>query len=143
MEEKILLGRATDLVKYCEGELVYITKHSWDCDWYWGMGYIGNKNCHTHFNNTFLENGMIFKSAKECFSSTKITDKEWWIIKDLFKQAYALKECAEVYQYGGHCTTTEETKVIKSLDVAKMLNQDLKIVLDTVWELLEKISKRH
>jgi uncharacterized protein YerC len=61
----------------------------------------------------------------------------------LFKQAYALKECAEVYQYGGHCTTSAETKVIKSLDVAKMLNQDLKIVLDTVWELLEKISKRH
>ena len=34
---------------------VYLYDFSWDCDWYWGGGYIGNNQLHTHFNSCFLE----------------------------------------------------------------------------------------
>ena len=85
---------------------------------------------------------MVWKHASDCFSQTKITEKEWWIIKDLFKQAEILKNCAEIYRYGGNCTESEEAKVIKNQLMADTINKDLKIVLDTVWELLEIINKR-
>ena len=31
-------------------ETIYLTPPSWDCDWYWGFGYLGNKNCHYHID---------------------------------------------------------------------------------------------
>ena len=34
-----------------EGERVYLSKHSWDCGWYWGFGYVGNRDCHFHLSN--------------------------------------------------------------------------------------------
>jgi hypothetical protein len=59
MTNKIYLG------KY-EGELVYLSKHSWKCDWYWGFGYVGNRNWHFHFS-TFLQDSKysseVFKEA--------------------------------------------------------------------------------
>jgi hypothetical protein len=39
--EKILLG-------YNNNEPIYLSPPSWDCGWYWGFGYLGNKNCHYH-----------------------------------------------------------------------------------------------
>ncbi len=36
-------------------EAIYLEDFTWDCGWYWGGGYIGNKNMHCHFNGCFLE----------------------------------------------------------------------------------------
>ena len=66
-----------------------------------------------------------------------ITQDQWWVIRDLFKQAYALKEAAEVYQYGGHQTTAPGiTDCIKNLEMAAQINKDLEIVLNKVWDFL-------
>jgi hypothetical protein len=57
----------------------------------------------------------------------------------LFIQAYALKECAEIYQYGGHQTTEKQiTDIIKDKAKADNLNKDLKKVLDLIWDLVNK-----
>lgn len=140
--DKILLGTTTSNLKdFDEGEKIFITKHSWDCSWYFGFGYIGNKNIHTHFREVFLKD--VFKSVNECFSKTKITESEWWLLKDLFKQAYTLKECAEVYQYGGHMTSDcKKSYVINDRHTANLLNKDLETVLNRIWELLEEINLR-
>ena len=83
---RILLGRVAKNAKtYADGELLFLTKHTWDCGWYWGFGYIGNRNCHFHFDS-LLEN---HKLASELFSDTNISNEDWWVIRDLFKQAYA------------------------------------------------------
>lgn len=34
---------------------VYLYDFEWECNWYWGGGYIGNKNFHTHFDSAFLK----------------------------------------------------------------------------------------
>jgi len=34
----------------CDGLSVYLTDASWDCDWYWGLGYIDNRDFHTHMD---------------------------------------------------------------------------------------------
>ena len=72
-----------------------------------------------------------------------ITQDQWWLIRDLFKQAYALKAAAEVYQYGGHQTTRPGmTDCIKNLEMAARINKDLETVLDKVWDFLSNEVKK-
>lgn len=138
MNERIRLGKVKEncVIASIAGETIYLNKHSFDCGWYWGFGYIGNNHMHTHFDNCFLGKNISL-SPDEIFESTKITEAKWWIIKDLFKQAYALKNAAEVYQYGGHCCGEKEIiSLIRSKEKAEAINDDLKVVLDRIWKEL-------
>ena len=125
--DKIYLGNTTEYGR------LYLSKHSWDCGWYWGFGYIGNSRLHMHIDS--LINGE-YDVNKIFDGSTGITQDQWWIIRDLFRQAYALKAAAEVYQYGGHQTSKPGiTDCIKNLEMAAQINKDLEIVLNKVWFL--------
>ena len=110
---------------------VWLTKHKWDCGWYWGFGYLGNLQCHYHFSSV-LENNLL---ASKYFSSTNISDKDWWVIRDLFEQAYALRRAYEVYYRGGghQSSLTGVTDVILNKELAAAINKDLEGVLDRVW----------
>lgn len=135
---KILLGKLkSDAGTLADGENVWLTKQEWDCGWYWSFGYLGNKNCHFHFDSLLYikdSKGGVKYAASELFESTNISDKEWWVMRDLFVQAYALKAAAEVYRYGGHRSTlVGVTDLIKSDDMAKRLNADLEKILDALW----------
>jgi hypothetical protein len=112
------------------GEKIYLSKHSWDCDWYWGFGYIGNRDLHTHASLFIHE--LLWHDNDQVFDTSPIFQKnnDFWIFKDLLKQAYALKDAAEIYQIGGHCITNEKTEVIKSKTKAKSINKDLEKILD-------------
>jgi hypothetical protein len=138
---KVFLGSIKSHAgNFVENEPIWLEKHQWDCGWYWAFGYIGNSKLHTHFEsllNIKNADGSISHTASELFKSTNIKDKEWWVIRDLFVQAYALKNAAEVYQYGGHQTTSPGiTDVIKNKERADQINADLAKVLDTVWDVV-------
>ena len=137
---KILLGKLkTDAGTFADGENLWLEKHNWDCGWYWGFGYLGNKNCHFHFDSLLCikdGKGDVKYCASDLFESTNISDSDWWIIRDLFVQAYALRKAAEVYQYGGHQKTKAgTTDLIKNKERADQINADLAKVLDAVWDL--------
>jgi hypothetical protein len=103
---------------------VYLSRHSWDCNWYYGLGYLGNKNCHYHFES-YLD-GKHWK-IEDVFTKTWLNQSQWWILLDMFKQAYALKHCAEVYRYGGHISSKSSvTDIIQSADKAAIINDDLR-----------------
>lgn len=34
-----------------DGQLIMLRAPSWDCEWYWGFGYLGNKNEHYHLSS--------------------------------------------------------------------------------------------
>jgi len=135
MAEKILLGRLkADAGTYADGENLYLDKHKWDCGWYWGFGYIGNSKSHFHFDS--LLKGSKYQ-ASDIFAQTNISNEEWWLIRDLFQQAYALRAAAEVYIHGGHQTSRPGvTDIIKNPELAKTLNRDLEIVLDKLWDIV-------
>ena len=121
---KLLLGKQGH-------ESIFLTKHQWDCGWYWGFGYIGNHNHHFHIDSLISSETDVSK----IFTQTTISQSAWWIIRDLFIQAYALKAAAAVYSYGGYQTTKVGiTDLIKSSDMEKKTNADLQIVLDRVWD---------
>jgi hypothetical protein len=120
------------------GEKVYIEKHKWDCGWYWGFGYIGNKNLHCHAD-IFVKN-LIWHKADEVFEKSIFkNENDFWLFKDYLKQAYVLKKCAEVYRLGGHCVS--KGKIIVNKEMEDRLNKDLEIVLNALWNLLEELSK--
>ena len=145
--EKILLGTIrNDFEGITSGQKIYLEKHNFDCGWYWGFGYIGNHRLHTHFDNVFLNST---KNASEIFEETEITNDEWWIIRDLFVQAYALKECSAVYRHGGFQTSKKGiTDIIQSDNLERVLNCDLEKVLNKLWDFIsnavvkEKLSKQ-
>jgi uncharacterized coiled-coil protein SlyX len=134
MSEKIYLGKVRDDFKgTVSGEKIFLSKHSFDCGWYWGFGYIGNKNLHCHFDGAFLTGAP--NTPKEIFDTCNFTECEWWVIRDLFIQAYALKDVAAVYRHGGHQTTKKGlTDIIHSSEMADRANKDLQTVLDTLWD---------
>ena len=142
MIDKVLLGRVKkDAGTYADGENIYLEKHEWACSWYWAFGYVGNSQCHFHFDSLMQLKPNKYL-ASEIFSSTNISDKEWWVIRDLFTQAYALAKCAEVYRYGGHQTSQEGvTDIIKNESKAKELNADLQCVLDLLWGFVVEAVK--
>lgn len=136
---KILLGKLKSDAGTCaDGENLWLEKHKWDCGWYWAFGYVGNKNCHFHFDSLLYikdGKGSIKYTASDLFQSTEITDREWWLMRDLFTQAYALKKAAEVYQHGGHqMFKAGVTDIIANKERADQINADLQKVLDLVWD---------
>ena len=147
MTQKIRLGRLkTDAGTHADGEEVYLEKHRWDCGWYWAFGYLGSRTCHFHFDSLLCikdGKGGVKYTASALFSDTPITDTEWWVIRDLFVQAYALKKAAEVYRYGGRQTTLlGVTNLIRSKNLAARLNKDLETVLDTLWNFICKAVQK-
>lgn len=138
MNEKIYLGK----VKH--GEKIWLTKHSWDCDWYWGFGYIGNQNWHFHINSLIdhpKEYHNKWTDITTHFSETWLTQGQWWVLRDLFISAYGLKKATEIYRYGGHQTSSSIPYLVISPEKAKIINDDLKIILDNIWDLLTKWKK--
>ena len=132
-QSKILLGKLNDASSgIAGGENIWLEKHNWSCDWYWGFGYVGNRNCHFHIDSLVKGNAT---TASELFKTTKFTDAQWWVMRDLIIQAYALKTAAEVYRYGGHQTTQAGcTDLIRDAEMTTRLNADLKIILDKMWD---------
>lgn len=142
MSEKIFLGTVRDGIEgmNISGENLYIEKHSFDRDWYWSFGYIGNKDVHMHFSELLYpdtkKSGYNVYNASELFKRPYYSDEDWWIIRDLFVQAYALGKAAEVYKCSGRQTSKPETRIILSYDMHKRINADLEKVLDSIWEIL-------
>lgn len=127
--ERIRLGTTL------EDGLVYLDKHSWDCGWYWSFGYVGNSLYHFHIESLIQS---VYEVDK-IFMHTDIQQDQWWVIRDLFVQAYALQRAAEVYQFGGHQThQAGVTDIINNRDMADKLNADLERVLDTVWTYMKE-----
>ena len=134
MSDKILLGRC---VQY--DEPIYLTKHKWDCDWYWAFGYLGNKNTHFHFEAYINDHRYEVTSH---LKGSNINQNEWWVIRDLFVQAYALKKAAEVYRYGGHQSTRPGiTDLIEDKTMVTRLNADLERILNVLWDFICKAAQ--
>lgn len=88
---------------------VFLICPSWDCDWYWGFGYVetfkrGDIYDHQHFDGLFLKEN-IFNSFKNYFLDTTLNDDEIWTLLGYMKEFYILKEYAELLQYGNHITS--------------------------------------
>lgn len=122
-----------------DNENIYLSAPSWDCNWYWGFGYLGNKNCHYHLNGLNKDKNL-FDAIKEHFGdSLKISEKNLWTFCELVQTAYSLKETAEVLGRGGsHYSNNPCSDLIKNTDEVTRINS---IVLPAIFNEIDKILK--
>ena len=131
-----LLGKRNDVK-------IWLEEASWDCDWYWGFGYIEeyNKNytdinSHTHFSKFF--NGEYIEGFKKQFDSVTLCDSDLWKLFEYMKQFYILRKYADtMYGSGANYTTVDNLKKYKIENIAEYERIN-KILLP---ELFQKIYK--
>ena len=141
---KIYIGKNND-------EKIYLSAPSWDCNWYWGFGYLGNKNCHYHIDGLTKHENYNFE--KKCYeyeftnlfdgfkkhfgSSLIVRDSQLWTLVELFSTFYKLRETAEVLGRGGaHYTNNPCKDIIINKEEVDRINN---IVLPNIFEAIYKI----
>lgn len=134
-----------------EGEKVWLEAPTWDCNWYWGFGYLEtytNNNdpqfakdisSHLHFDSTIgkQENGKHAHHLHDLeWQECTLSESESWKLSDLMKQFYVLKDAAAIFRSGnahisggGDCGT-------KDLQLENHIN---KILLPVIFKEIEKI----
>lgn len=139
-------------------ERIYLSAPSWDCGWYWGFGYLGNKNCHYHVDGlkkieTYDFDKRVFQyefvdlhaGFKKHFGDSFVVkeDRDVWTLAELFETFYALKETAEVLGRGGsHMTTNPCAALIKNSEEVERINKTvLPAIFDEIYKILDKYSK--
>lgn len=141
------LGRGEDGTSY------WLQEPSWDCDWYWGIGYIESFtnndqpelsediDSHTHFDyEIFGKDTDSYEKFKEIFCDNPFTDKEIWQILELMKTAYTLNDTAEIYVMGGsHYTESPCEDILKDSRAAAKINEELlPKIFEALWNILTK-----
>lgn len=130
-----------------DNEKVWLEKPSWDCDWYWGLGYVETFNqnysdidTHTHFNLLFFKtNKSSYDAFKEYFKETALSNKELWILLECMQSLYTLGEYSDFVCRGGSNYIKNPCKeLLKNEDEYNRIN---KILIPKLWEQVENILK--
>lgn len=134
------------------GDYIWLTAATWDCDWYWGFGYIEvytrqmdpansrDIRSHRHWEG-FLgkqEDGSYKHHINEVLQETVLTDKESWELSDLMKSFYTLREAAGYFNRGGsHLSSTSIRLNCVDIDMEKQINEvETPKLFQRVYEIL-------
>ena len=129
-----------------DNEKVWLEKASWDCEWYWGLGYVEvfNKNYtdideHTHFDSLFLKKD-IYDSFINYFEETVLDNKEIWQLLENMKELYILRKYSDfLHISGANITKSKNKELIKNEDEYKKINAlIIPTILDKVYEMLDE-----
>ncbi len=113
------------------GERIYLSRPSFDCDWYWywGFGYLGNRNCHYHLNGVDEGKNINFRDALLAhFGESFIikNDAAVWKFAEIVLTIYTLKKSAELFHLGGsHMTTNPGAAMLKNAEWEREINEVL------------------
>lgn len=87
-----------------------------------------------------VRNGAsVWEDLDFFLDNAQYDERQWWRIKDLFKQFYALKDAAEVFQYGGHCSSDGRTAGEVNKEMAASINKHIEsVVIVEIRKALDK-----
>lgn len=97
-------GKDVYLLGTINGKYQWLVAPSWDCEWYWGFGYVQeftnhkcpsiskDTNSHTHIDS--LTESVFHRITDGVFEETTFDQREAWDLSELFKQFYLLKDMA-------------------------------------------------
>jgi len=127
-EDKIYLGTLKET-----GERVYITKPTWDCDWYWSFGHLGNNRQHYHLNSYANDRNInMFDALTEDYTLTPTIKENLWAFCEQVLTIYALKNTYAVLYRGGSYMMTHPLK-----DTVQDTKYAEKLASDTLPKLLQ------
>ena len=147
-------GKDTFLLGIDEQGIYYwLETPSWDCDWYWGFGYIetytNNKHphlsrdvsSHQHADKFLSEYFTSWNGSKPILKERTFSDKEGWELSELFSQFYFLKQAADNFGRGkANCANTL-IRLWKKPDLVKEINEViLPMVMDRIIRILAPLN---
>lgn len=126
-----------------DGEKVYLQKATFDCNWYWGIGYINtfNRNytditSHSHFDTTI----STWDEFNDYFEETVLTNSEKWQLLELMRTLYTLRRMSDAIYTGGSLYTRNEVEqeLLKEYQPMydKINNETIPTLLNEVYKLL-------
>ena len=141
-KDTYLLGKGKD------GEYYWLEQGTWNCGWYWGVGYVEtytNKlnpsraeyiNSHQHFDSLFSN----WKEFDDFFEETVLNEKEKWKLLELMKAIYTARRYSDMLHTGGvHYTTNPKSEIIKNNTEYNRINKIvIPELLESVYELLSE-----
>lgn len=118
------------------GRGILFRRPSFVCNWYWGFGYLGNRDCHYHLDSLYtfdwqnkdMQNKNLYDQLKLHFGDTlTITDdRDLWKFCEIVRTIYTLRKTAELYHLGGsHFTTNPDAELLKNPEEWKRINEVL------------------
>ena len=151
MKQTIFMKRVY-LGKY-HGERVWLAPPSLDCGWYWGFGYIQNRNLHSHYDSVCLKKLERYNVEKQVwqlesdychklndskdFTEIPFSETVLWKLSDYMQSFYALKEAAEVFGRGSsHVSGNVEPVLLDKAMCDKINNEMLPDLFDAIYRLL-------
>lgn len=137
---------------------IYLSAPSWDCGWYWGFGYLGNKNEHYHLSGykskqhciadrdgkfhvlTESRNKNIYDCLLEDYDLNPNIKSKLWEFCELIQTAYSLKETAELLGRGGSHYTSNPCKdtIVNTEEVNRINEVVLPAIFDAIHALLNR-----
>ena len=127
-----------------DNEPVYLKKPSWDCDWYWGFGYLSSYSVFTHFDCVILKQPYSsFSAFKDYFVETPLSDDDIWVLCDYMLTYYTLKKSAELFRHGNSWQTSRATiDCIADKTLEDRINKEmLPALFKKIDELFSKYNK--
>lgn len=131
------------------GEQVYLVKESWNCDWYWGFGYLvtftndsdpeksKDYKIWTHVSSKFFNNKDCWDAWNKYFTERVLSDKESWTFLELMRTFYHLQTYARVARYGSSDIATNPCGwIIKHPLEADRINKE---VMPAIFKEVEKL----
>jgi hypothetical protein len=144
-QDRIILGKRKE-----DASAIFLSAPSWDCDWYWGFGYLGNNSEHYHLSSyskkdkcikdsegkyhvfTIDINKNMYDCLLEDYDLNPKIEQDLWTFCELVKTACTLKEAAEVLHRGGsNYTTNSVADIVKDTDKCNHIN---KVVLPAIFD---------
>jgi len=132
-----------------QGKKYWLEEASWDCNWYYGFGYVetytNNNNpgasrdieSHQHFDGLFLNKD--YNSFKKLLVKTPLNDDEIWKLLELMRTFYILKDYhALIHRGGANYTQNDLYGIIKNDDEFKRLKEEIfPKLFNEIYKLLE------
>lgn len=150
-EARRVNGRWQFLLGTREAETYWLEQASFDCDWYWGLGYVesyrghGTSDMswrgHQHFDGMFLkknEYGIYIDAWKKFFEETPLTDDEIWEVMELMKSAYTCRQYSDMLHTGGsHITSKVKVDLLKNdAEYGRLNNAVIPTIMNEVYKIL-------
>ena len=148
-----LVNKAGYLLGTKDGETYYLEKASWDCDWYWGFGYVKayHGKCtsdkawrgHQHFDTLFLGTGKCVEGFKSFFDETPLTDREIWTLLELMQSFYIARRYSDMLcVHSAHITVNPaKDSIVNDAEYERINKEMIPAICEQVYKLLGEVEK--
>lgn len=124
-------------------EEVWLEEPSFNCNWYWGLGYVevfnNNKTDiidHSYFDSLFL-NKPLPENFLDSFKESTLSKDEIWKLLELMKSCYIARHYSDMLHIGGaNITNSDCSDIIKSQDEYDRIN---KVILPALFKEIKDI----